>query len=569
MSYKENDIFKLPIEYIKDKREISNNIKTDLELQKNIENESKPIYNYIFNPKTKLGNVSLKKWSKYYTTNTTFLKESQKLYKQSNQLPFEKPIIENMIESWENIKKQNNFLEKYQFVDFQRFKWLNKSAIFLAILSFYNISAPIIQLIAPLFILILPFFLIKMMNLPITWNTYYKILKTNLQNHAVGKLFFSFKSATLGNKLYIIFAASMFFWNIYQNVLSCYRFYINTHFITQKFEIINNYLDYTIEKMTFYQHLTKNYKSYSKFNTNLHDYINKLKKFHNNIRNLPKNAQNFSKITNIGNLMKYFFILYDDKEIENIMQYSFGFHGYIDTIKGINDNLINNKIHLCKYSKKFKFKLKNMYHPTIQNPIKNSIDLKKNIIITGPNAAGKTTTIKATIINIILTQQIGVGFFDGCTTSTFDFIHCYLNIPDTCSRDSLFQAESRRCKHILDCIKDNPNKKHFCIFDELYSGTNPYEAISSAYSYLTYISKFKKVRFLLTTHYIQLCSLFNDNNLVSNKSMKTTLDKYNDPQYTYKISNGISSVKGGVSVLKKLNYPSKIINMTADILDKI
>ena len=75
----------------------------------------------------------------------------------------------------------------------------------------------------------------------------------------------------------------------------------------------------------------------------------------------------------------------------------------------------------------------------------------------------------------------------------FDHIHCYLNIPDTSSRDSLFQAEARRCLEILTKIKDNEDKKHFCIFDELFSGTNPYEAISSAKSYLTHISKSDKI----------------------------------------------------------------------------
>ena len=64
-----------------------------------------------------------------------------------------------------------------------------------------------------------------------------------------------------------------------------------------------------------------------------------------------------------------------------------------------------------------------MYHPAIKNPVKNNININKSIIITGPNAAGKTTTIKATIINLLLTQQIGLGFFDSGTTNTFDYIH--------------------------------------------------------------------------------------------------------------------------------------------------
>ena len=195
--------------------------------------------------------------------------------------------------------------------------------------------------------------------------------------------------------------------------------------------------------------------------------------------------------------------------------------------------------------------------------------MNKNIIITGPNAAGKTTTIKATIINLLLSQQIGFGFYKKSVTSTFDFIHCYLNIPDSSSRDSLFQAEARRCKNILDIIEKNPNKKHFCIFDELYSGTNPYEAISSAYSYLKYISKNKNVRFLLTTHYIKICNLFNKEKNINNKSMKTLVKNNSLPVYTYKLENGISNIKGGVSVLTNLDYPEKIINVTKKVLSDL
>ena len=111
------------------------------------------------------------------------------------------------------------------------------------------------------------------------------------------------------------------------------------------------------------------------------------------------------------------------------------------------------------------------------------------MLITGPNAAGKTTLLKTTLFNLILSQQIGYGFFDKSNICVFDHFHCYLNIPDTSGRDSLFQAEARRCKEILDIIKNKNKEKHFCIFDELYSGTNPYEAVASAYSYILYIIK--------------------------------------------------------------------------------
>jgi DNA mismatch repair ATPase MutS len=165
--------------------------------------------------------------------------------------------------------------------------------------------------------------------------------------------------------------------------------------------------------------------------------------------------------------------------------------------------------------------------------VKNDIVLDKKLIITGPNAAGKTTIIKTTLFNVLLSQQFGYGVYKTATIVPYHFLHCYLNIPDTSGRDSLFQAESRRCKEILDCITTHASKRHFGIFDELYSGTNPYEAVASAYGYIHHISEMKNVDFMLTTHYIHLCELFEPTNMRKKK-------KHNH-KHKHKVSASASS----------------------------
>ena len=153
-------------------------------------------------------------------------------------------------------------------------------------------------------------------------------------------------------------------------------------------------------------------------------------------------------------------------------------------------------MHNSKYKRKKTpyFNIKNTFYAALadKDPVKNDVKLSKNIIVTGPNAAGKTTLLKSLILNILFSQQVGKGFYESATLAPFHFIHCYLNIPDTSGRDSLFQAEARRCKNILSFIKLHNDKKHFCIFDELYSGTNHYEAIASACAYLKYIAEIPK-----------------------------------------------------------------------------
>jgi DNA mismatch repair ATPase MutS len=209
---------------------------------------------------------------------------------------------------------------------------------------------------------------------------------------------------------------------------------------------------------------------------------------------------------------------------------------------------------------------KKMYYPKFINDddltiIKNDCNLNKNMIITGPNASGKTTTLKTALINVILSQQIGYGCFESLKLCPYDNIHCYLNIPDTSGRDSLFQAEARRCKDIIDCINEKNDSTHFCIFDELYSGTNPEEAVVSAFAFMDYIVKNDNVTCLLTTHYVKLCKKLSKNKLIKNYNMKT-LKKNDNFEYTYLLEEGISKVKGGLKVLKDMNYPKEILDNT-------
>ena len=135
----------------------------------------------------------------------------------------------------------------------------------------------------------------------------------------------------------------------------------------------------------------------------------------------------------------------------------------------------------------------------------------------------------------------------------YDHYHSYLNIPDTSSRDSLFQAEARRCKEIMTFIEKYKNKKHFCVFDEIYSGTNPNDAVLCATIYLKELNKYKQnVDYLLTTHYIDICKRFNIDTSVSTKKMKVTVEPDGHINYNYKLINGISIINGGHQILKQL-----------------
>ena len=335
--------------------------------------------------------------------------------------------------------------------------------------------------------------------------------------------------------------------------------------IHSHFREINLYLDNTLNSMNNYLDFSKDLKSHNNFNNSLKEKITLLESINNKIKSISEySLYNITKFKEIGRILKYFYELHTDSTYEEAMLYSLGFNGYIDCIEGLQNNIKERKISYATFiSENKKSIFEKSYYACLKDnkPVKNTIKFKKNMIITGPNASGKTTILKSTLINIILTQQFGCGFYSSAKLSPFKHIHCYLNIPDTSGRDSLFQAEARRCKEILDIISDNKNDSHFCSFDELYSGTNPEEAEISAIAFMLYLQKYKNVSSLLTTHFVKVCKKLEKEKGIQNCKMLTEkID--NKIKYTYKLESGISEVKGGIHVLKEMNYPNEIIENT-------
>jgi len=541
-----NKNFLLPIEFDKQKQKIFENLYADLELLKQVDS-NKTIYTKTFRPSSKMGHELLEKWCKYYTTNTEFLKDSQKLYKSVDKSQFlpQEPIIEKCWENWNAIKTMDDFIEKFQYIEWEKLEFLNKSEMFLAVLTFYQTISPLLSLLAPIILLIIPFLILKVLKKPITVEEYVNVLQQQLDKHSMGQLFTRFDSLSWGQRIYLIMCCGMYVYQIYQNGLSCYHFYLNTKQINQTFRSLKLYLEHTKSQMKTYITLIKPLKSHGSYSDYISDKLEHIEKLSNIINSIPLTTLNPHKFASMGKIMKEFYILQTNPEIQNLLLFTFGFNGYIDCIQGVSTNIKLQQINKIKIkkSKKVKLYIKNAYHPCISdNIVQNTVDMSKNIIITGPNAAGKTTLLKTTVINVLLAQQIGYGFHQGGSITPFHSIHCYLNIPDTNARDSLFQAEARRCVYILKYIEQYPNKKHFCIFDELYSGTNPYEAVATAYSYLNFITENPNIRFMLTTHYIRLCGLFRKHAQVENYNMGTEI-KDDIPDYSYKMVKGISKIK--------------------------
>lgn len=574
--------FSMPITFLEDKNLslISDQMANDLELCdiENGKNVQQSLYNKVFKPTTKMGEIILPQWNEYYTNNTQYLKDTQSLIKNYKNVRFNvenpnqsKSIVDNFLTTWDEIKTNTEFRAKYLFFDWSFLDILNKYAFFLQLLSLYNLASPIFSLIVPILMLFVPFIILKMRGKNISLDNYLQILKQVLRNHALGQLFNNFSELSWHKRIYTMMSIFFYFFNVYQNILVCLRFKMNMKNIHKYFDDIKEYISYTINKIKNFSKYSQKLITYSHFNNAIDINKQNLENYLESLSKISPFSFKITKIMEIGTIMLNFFNFYTDETLNNSFLQSFGFHGYLDNIEGLQNNIRDERINFCKYTSK-SCKFKQICHPTLadQEPIKNDINISKNMIITGPNAAGKTTLIKSTIINLLLSQQIGCGYYEEAKINPYDKIHCYINIPDTSGRDSLFQAEARRCKEILDDVYKNNNARHFCIFDELYSGTNPYEAVASAYGYLNYLILQNNCNYILTTHFINLCDLMKNNKKVLNKHMVVNIDEETQNlAYTYKFSNGISNVKGGTFVLKELEYPEEIISEAITTLEAL
>jgi hypothetical protein len=565
-STKLHEPFLLPIQYLEEKEvfQLSSIVSSDLELYKKEENE-KCVYQISMTPNHPFGKELYQDWNKYYTNNTQFLEESQDVISTT---PLEVHSLKHelLMDMWKDCKSNKTyFLEKYGYIEWDILKSFNRSPMFLQIMSMMNMGSPVISLILPMLFLILPFLVMKLRGIPISFQDYLVVLKEVTKNHFIGRMMACFTDMNLQNLITTLLMGGLYFYQMYHNVLSCMKFYENVHRVNHYLCTLKEYLEKTGNRMMRFVELHNNKPHYKPFCQALSKHYIVLTELQSHLLPIVPVKQFIYKLGSIGYLLKCYYDIHANPDYEESLRYSFGFEGYLDNIYSIQQHVRNGSMNKVLFSSSKPTSFENQYYPfhlNEDNCVKNNCSMEKKLIVTGPNASGKTTFLKTHTINVLMCQQIGFGFFDQGILHPYTHIHSYLNIPDTSERDSLFQAESRRCKDIIDSISEFPEEegyRHYCIFDELYSGTNPKEATKSAYAFLKYMSNYSHVDFILTTHYVSVCSKLKKSKLVNNFKMDVKKKK-GKLIYEYKLKKGISKIQGAVNILEEMNYPKEILD---------
>jgi len=215
---------------------------------------------------------------------------------------------------------------------------------------------------------------------------------------------------------------------------------------------------------------------------------------------------------------------------------------------------------------KNRLNLGGVYHPQVKNAVPNSIEIgaQSNVIfLTGANMAGKSTFMKSLSLALYLAHM---GFpvpASNMEFSVLDGMYTTINLPDDMGMGaSHFYAEVLRVKKIAMELK---NRNLFVLFDELFRGTNVKDANEATIAFTAAFAAKKNSIFVISTHIIEAGEVLRERCSNINFTYLPTLMKGNQPIYTYKLEQGITSDRHGMVIINN----EGILDILATGLKKI
>ncbi len=216
----------------------------------------------------------------------------------------------------------------------------------------------------------------------------------------------------------------------------------------------------------------------------------------------------------------------------------------------------------------------NMWNPFIpsEKAIVNSItlgnNLPLNIILTGPNAGGKSTFIKGISLNVLLAQTIGIIPARNFSFTPFAKINTYMNISDDISTGkSLFMSEVLRAQELVDTIQNLPtNKFVFSVMDEMFSGTSPREGEATSYPVAENLGTHPHSLLLLATHFPELKKLETATGKFKNYQVRFVHHANGTFTYPFKLQEGAADQNVAIDILKQQGFSGSILDRAQEIL---
>ncbi|KAG9233635.1 muts domain V-domain-containing protein [Amylocarpus encephaloides] len=200
--------------------------------------------------------------------------------------------------------------------------------------------------------------------------------------------------------------------------------------------------------------------------------------------------------------------------------------------------------------------------PNVTDFIPNDVKLggqAANInLLTGANAAGKSTILRMTCVAVIMAQ---IGCYVPCVSATLtpvDRIMSRLGANDNIfAAQSTFFVELSETKKILS----EATPRSLVILDELGRGTSSYDGVAVAQAVLHHVATHIGCTGFFATHYHSLATEFAGHPEIAPKRMQIHVDDDNrQVTFLYKLEEGVAEGSFGMHCAAMCGIPTKVID---------
>ena len=198
--------------------------------------------------------------------------------------------------------------------------------------------------------------------------------------------------------------------------------------------------------------------------------------------------------------------------------------------------------------------MQGLRHPLLKHAVPNDFQTAGCVLISGANASGKSTFMKAAAINVILAQTIHT-----CTAQTAK-MPPLLVMTSMALRDDILTGESyyikevRYLKRMLDEIEKG--KPVLCVVDEMLKGTNTKERLAASEAILKYFAE-KKCFVMAATHDMELIEKMQE--FYECWYFESKVEEQ-DIRFDYVLHKGVGGRSNAVALLELLGFPAEIVD---------
>jgi DNA mismatch repair ATPase MutS len=192
--------------------------------------------------------------------------------------------------------------------------------------------------------------------------------------------------------------------------------------------------------------------------------------------------------------------------------------------------------------------LHGFWHPAVpaDRAVRNTLVLReggaRSVVLTGANACGKSTLLKAVLTNALLAHTLGVCCAERATMTPLALIASSIHVSDRYDKESLFEAELARCSALLGGRPPPtglPPLPRLVVVDELFSCTNPVEGVAAAYAVTEALAEAPSTLSIVSTHFTYLATLPRRVPGCVNMCMKASV-RDGGITYDYRLRPGVS-----------------------------